>query len=207
MQAAENMVLGQTQKGGPAAVMQSAASVNERVGAVGHREATDIARNKGATGPLLKTKYFLSSHNFSSSSFFTPPTKWTLRSLGNVLNRDSITIGEALEATALSCGDKLVDQGDAVAIQAAEMRATGTNEITPGGVASMAHLLLILTLNLIMHDENKTTLCDVLADSTTRLPMDKAMTREDAEGVIGAKIRNKLDMSTTPSGVAASSQD
>lgn len=51
-----------------------------------------------------------------------------LRSSGNVLNRDSITIGEALEATALSCGDKPVDQGD----------AAGNNEITPGGVASMA---------------------------------------------------------------------
>ena len=49
MQAAENMVLRQIQKGGPAAVKQIAASVNERVGAAGHREATDIARNEGIT--------------------------------------------------------------------------------------------------------------------------------------------------------------
>ncbi|XP_075640408.1 LOW QUALITY PROTEIN: late embryogenesis abundant protein D-34 [Castanea sativa] len=127
-----------------------------------------------------------------------------LWSSGNVLNRDSITIGEALEATALSCGDKPVDQGDAVAIQAAEMRATGTNEITPGGVASMAQYSAADVNRRIMRDENKTTLCDVLADATARLPVDKAVTHEDAEGVIGAEIRNKLDMSSTPGGVAAS---
>lgn len=40
---------------------------------------------------------------------------------GKVLDRDAITIGEALEATALSVPDKPVDQGDAAAIQAAEM--------------------------------------------------------------------------------------
>lgn len=49
-QAAENMVLGQTQKGGPAAVMQSAAAVlNERIGAVRHRDVSDIARDQGIT--------------------------------------------------------------------------------------------------------------------------------------------------------------
>lgn len=34
--------------------------------------------------------------------------------------------------------------------------------------------------------------------------VDKAVTLEDAEGVIGAEIWNKLDMSTTPGGLAAS---
>lgn len=33
---------------------------------------------------------------------------------------------------------------------------------------------------------------------------DKAVTREDAEGVISAEKKNKRDMSTTPGGVAAS---
>ncbi|KAI9119961.1 hypothetical protein K1719_008930 [Acacia pycnantha] len=37
-----------------------------------------------------------------------------------------------------------------------------------------------------------------------KLPADKQVTREDAEGVIGAEIRNKPDMKTTPGGVAAS---
>lgn len=40
-------------------------------------------------------------------------------------------------------------------------------------------------------------------DATGRLQADKAVTREDAEGVIGAEIRNKPDMSTTIGGVAA----
>lgn len=37
-----------------------------------------------------------------------------------------------------------------------------------------------------------------------KLQADKVVTREDAEGVIGAELRNKLDMKTTPGGVAAS---
>ena len=37
---------------------------------------------------------------------------------GRIPDRDAITIGEALEATALSVPDKPVDQGDAAAIQA-----------------------------------------------------------------------------------------
>lgn len=42
-------------------------------------------------------------------------------------------------------------------------------------------------------------------DASGRLAADKAVTREDAEGVISAEIRNKYyDMSTTPGGVAAS---
>jgi hypothetical protein len=35
-----------------------------------------------------------------------------------------------------------------------------------------------------------------------KLGGDKAVTREDAEGVIGAELRNKADMRTTPGGVA-----
>ena len=46
MQSAENLVLGQTQKGGPAAVMQSAATVNRRAGLVSHDEA-DVAGDQG----------------------------------------------------------------------------------------------------------------------------------------------------------------
>ena len=42
-----------------------------------------------------------------------------------------------------------------------------------------------------------------LQDAIEKLPADKRVTREDAEAVIGAEIRNKLDMKTTPGGVAA----
>lgn len=47
MQSAENQVLGQIQKGGPAAVMESAAAKNERAGHVNHQAATKFARNQG----------------------------------------------------------------------------------------------------------------------------------------------------------------
>nr|AIA57964.1 late embryogenesis abundant protein 4 [Jatropha curcas] len=49
MQSAETRVFGQTQKGGAAASMQAAATVNERSGLVGHREATDAASERGVT--------------------------------------------------------------------------------------------------------------------------------------------------------------
>lgn len=49
MQAAENMVLGKTQKGGPASVMQSAAAANLQRGVVGRHEGTPIASEQGVT--------------------------------------------------------------------------------------------------------------------------------------------------------------
>lgn len=49
MQTAENMVLGKIQKGGPAAVMQSAASVNESRGVVSHYDVTSATGDQGVT--------------------------------------------------------------------------------------------------------------------------------------------------------------
>lgn len=49
MQSAEAAVMGQTQKGGPAATMQSAATRNERAGLVGHEDATVVAVEEGVT--------------------------------------------------------------------------------------------------------------------------------------------------------------
>ena len=49
-----------------------------------------------------------------------------LGSLGNVINRDVLTIGEALDATVHSCDDKPVNQGDVVVIQVAKVGATAT---------------------------------------------------------------------------------
>lgn len=85
-----------------------------------------------------------------------------MTSPASVLNKDAVTIGEALEATALSAGDKPVDQSDAAAIQAAEIRATRDNKIIPGGVAATAQSAATLNART-MPDENKTKLSDVLA--------------------------------------------
>ncbi|KAK6120850.1 hypothetical protein DH2020_045406 [Rehmannia glutinosa] len=109
--------------------------------------------------------------------------------------RGDITIGEALEATALTAGHRPVDYSDAAAIQAAEVRATGRTNIVPGGVAAAAQ------------DEDKTKLGDILSvihDASAKLPSDKAVTRRDAEGVIGAELRNDPNLCTRPGGVAAS---
>lgn len=49
MQSAENLVLGQTQKGGPAAVMQSAAALNERAGLVKPDDYSESPADKGVS--------------------------------------------------------------------------------------------------------------------------------------------------------------
>lgn len=49
MQSAETAVLGKTQKSGPAAVMQSAATVNVSAGLVTPGDVTDVAAREGVT--------------------------------------------------------------------------------------------------------------------------------------------------------------
>ncbi|XP_050383910.1 late embryogenesis abundant protein D-34-like [Argentina anserina] len=114
-----------------------------------------------------------------------------------------ITIGEALEATALTAGQKPVEWSDAAAIQAAEVRATGRTNIVPGGVAAAAQSAATLNARAT-RDEDKTKLADILADATSKLPADKPATRRDAEGVTGAEMRNDPYLTTHPTGVAAS---
>lgn len=74
---------------------------------------------------------------------------------------DAVTIGEALEATALSAGDKPVDQSDAAAIQAAEVRATGLGHLVPGGVGAEAQSAAVYNMQTV-REEEKATLGDVL---------------------------------------------
>ncbi|KAF9606225.1 hypothetical protein IFM89_023808 [Coptis chinensis] len=121
----------------------------------------------------------------------------------NIVIESKITIGEALEATALAAGDKPVDQGDVAAIQAAEVRATRRNVITPGGVGAMAQSAATMNAR-IDRDEVKTKLADVLTDASALLPDDKPVTRQDEEGIIGAELRNSPNLATHPGGVAAS---
>ncbi|KAJ9171981.1 hypothetical protein P3X46_015274 [Hevea brasiliensis] len=174
MQSAEKEVLGQTQKGGPASVMQSAANVNVRADLVDPDDASDAVVGQ-YVDPRLPAA-----------------------SPGSALG---ITIGEALQATAYSAtGDKPVDQSDAAAIKAVEVRAPRSNETPSTGIGAQAQSAADLNTRL-MNDESKTTLSDVLADATTKLPRDN----NDTEGMIGAELRNKPDvMRTTPGGVAAS---
>ncbi|XP_010674900.2 late embryogenesis abundant protein 47 [Beta vulgaris subsp. vulgaris] len=113
-----------------------------------------------------------------------------------------ITIGEALQATVLTAGQKAVDRSDAAAIQAAEVRATGQTNIMPGGLAATAQSAA--QINARSTTSKKITLADVLSDAASKLPKDRPVTRQDAEGVLGAEFRNNPNISTYPGGVAAS---
>ncbi|VFQ86206.1 unnamed protein product [Cuscuta campestris] len=211
MQAAENVTLGHCQKGGPAAVMQSAASHNARFAGVSPDDVTDVIRDPGisisqtnidgrpliveAIGPDVVGTYVREDNTRvrRERSPMGPPQ--------GVVS-DKITIGEALEATAISAGDKPVDQSDAAAIQAAEARATGLGEILPGGIGAEAQRAATRNAR-ITKDEFKTKLGDVLTDAKEKLVNDKGVTLEDAVGVVGAEARNKEGHTTRPGGVAA----
>lgn len=209
MQAAENLVLGKTQKGGPAAVMQSAAAKNEREGLVSHDKATTIARNEGVTvaeADIGGTRVIIEAVGDEVVGQYVQPSPIEpseVKAPASVVEEDGdeITIGEALEVTALSAGNKVVEQSDAAAIQAAEVRAAGVN--APGGVGAAAQSAATHNLRT-MADDDKVRLSDILSDASVKLPIDKPVTREDAEGIISAEIRNNPDMSTYPGGVAAS---
>nr|BAD86645.1 ECP31 protein [Daucus carota] len=204
MQAAENMVLGKTQKGGPASVMQSAAAANLQRGVVGRHEGTPIASEQGVTiseAEIAGTRIITEAVGGQVVGQYLEPGKFKMTSPAGALGSDSITIGEALETTALTAGDKPVDQSDAAAIQAAEVRASGYAH--PGGVAAAAQSAADYNART-MNVASKTKLGDVLADASIRLAEDKAVTREDAEGVVGAEVRNNPEMMTYPGGVASS---
>lgn len=82
---------------------------------------------------------------------------------GGERRRDSgMTIGQALEATARTAGNKPVDRSDAAAIQAAEARATRTNMVASGGVAAAAQAAADANAR-VTRDEDKIKLADVLS--------------------------------------------
>lgn len=132
---------------------------------------------------------------------FVEPTPFQKGEAGTI-QENAVTIGEALEAAAVSVGQKPVEQSDAAAIQAAEVRATGSNIISPGGLAAMAQSAAAYNAGC-GRDEDKVKLGDVLRDATAKLAADKAVTGEDAEGVANAEMRNSPGIKALR-GVAAS---
>ncbi|KAL4324741.1 hypothetical protein GQ457_11G010270 [Hibiscus cannabinus] len=114
-----------------------------------------------------------------------------------------ITIGEALEATALTAGKKAVDWSDVAAIQAAELRATGLTYILPGGVGAAAESAASLNAKATTEEE-KTKLSDILSNATDKLPSDRAATEADAEDVRAAELRNDPALTTHRGAVSAS---
>ncbi|CAN7046896.1 unnamed protein product [Brassica oleracea var. botrytis] len=211
MQAAETRVFGHTQKGGTAAVMQSAATANKRGGFVQQGDATDVAAEHGVTvaqtdvpGARVTTEFVGGQ---VVGQYVEPvPVGTTAATDAETLGlnlQSAITIGEALEAAVQTAGNKPVDQSDAAAIQAAEVRASGTSDIAPGGIAASARSAANHNAT-VDRDEDKIKLVDVLAGATGKLQADKAVTRQDAEGVVSAELRNNPYLTIHPGGVAAS---
>ncbi|KAK3200539.1 hypothetical protein Dsin_023954 [Dipteronia sinensis] len=209
MQTAENAMLGQTLSGGAAAAMQGAAARNERGGFVGHDQMDDAAVDGGVS--IIETQVpgrrIIREQvagqvvgQFSQPAPLAPTSAYEQPAMGG---RDGITIGEALEAAAITAGKKPVERSDAAAIQAAEVRATGRNKIMPGGIAAAAQSAATINARTT-RNEDKTKLADILTGATAKLPTDKQATRRDAEGVTGAEMRNDPMLTTHPMGVAAS---
>ncbi|KAJ4840005.1 hypothetical protein Tsubulata_048992 [Turnera subulata] len=204
MQAAEHQALGETPKGGPASAMQSAAKMNVGGGLLdpsscGSKvQGISVSERNEGQDRIITEKV----SGQVVAEFVEPRLPMTMP--GKALDPDAITIGEALEATAVSpAGNKPVDQGDAAAIQAAEARVTGLKEVLPGGLGAQAQSAANRNPRAT-RDEDKTTIGDVVADATMKLPADRAVTREDAEVVIEAEVRNKPGLRATAGGVARS---
>ncbi|PHU21879.1 Late embryogenesis abundant protein D-34 [Capsicum chinense] len=205
MQSAEAMVFGQTQKGGPASVMQAAAAKNERSGVVSHEDTTQVAGDEGVTVAETQVpgrRIVTESVAGQILGQYVEPLPVTAGAEGDVVEAP-MAIGEALAATALVAGEKPVEQSDAAAIRVAEARATGSSVVTPGGLTATAQSAASVNERLTQ-DVDKITLNYVLTGAPARLPADKAATRQDAEGVMEAEIRNNPSLTAYPGGVAAS---
>ncbi|CAN4093707.1 unnamed protein product [Withania somnifera] len=208
MQSAESIALGRVPRGGPASLMQSAASKNELIGVVAPDDMTDFARDQGVTVSHVEvggTRIVSESVGGEVVAQYIYPVggdeERAARYPTTGVQEEAVTVGEALEAVALKPeGDKPIEQSDAAAIQAAEARATGRSEVVPGGVGAEAQL----AASINARTDDKTTLGDVLTDATSKLIDDKPVKKEDAEGVVGAELRNKPELATNPGGVAAS---
>ncbi|KAK1373039.1 late embryogenesis abundant protein D-34-like [Heracleum sosnowskyi] len=202
MQAEENRVLGKTQKRGPASIMQSAAAVNLQRGVVD--EGATIAKDHGVSvseAEIAGRRIITEAVGGEVVGQYVEPGKVHMAFPAGVLANDAITIGDALENTARTAGDKPVDQSDVAAIQAAEVRASGFAHA--GGVTAIAQSVANIN-SRTMGVDNKIKLGEALGDASTRLEIDKAVTREDAEQVTEAEVRNNPDKLAHPGGVASS---
>uniref|UniRef100_A0ACD5WDU0 Uncharacterized protein n=1 Tax=Avena sativa TaxID=4498 RepID=A0ACD5WDU0_AVESA len=207
MQSAENMVFGETIKGGPAATMQSAAMRNERMGVVAHDQATDVTAEQGVSvsetrvpGGRIVTEFVAGQ---AVGQYLEPDDAAAAGAGGGRGDEAKVTIGEALEAAGYTAGTKPVERSDAAAIQAAEVRATGLDGNIPGGLAAQAQSAADANA-WASRGDYKATLGDVLSDATAKLAADKEVETDDAARVAFAETRNKQDVTARPGGVAAS---
>jgi len=185
MQSAETRAVGRSHKGGAAAIMQSAAEINERFGLVDRNRET-IATAEGMAVIETQVPGQVACTEFVAGQPVHSEIK-PVSAQHSVAASDAITIGQALESAAMKKGDKPIDSNDARAIQSAEKRATGNPLTQKGGLAATAQAAA--ELNPRVNDVGKTTLSNILLAASEDLPADKAVTREDAEKIMEAEAR------------------
>ncbi|KAH9682614.1 hypothetical protein WN943_028824 [Citrus x changshan-huyou] len=196
MQSAETAAFGSTQPGGQAEVMRSTARINERAGLVSRGDA---AADQGVT---ITGTEIPAGRIITESLDGQVVGQYVQVAAEATTQQGAITVGQALEATMQTIGDKPVELSDAAAIREAEMRATGSNIVTQGGYAASAQSAAAYNTGMI-GDEDKIKLRDVLAGASAALPA-KVVTRQDAEAVVNAERRNSPQLTTHPGGVAES---
>ncbi|KAK4801632.1 hypothetical protein SAY86_022119 [Trapa natans] len=152
--------------------MQSAATHNERTGLVGHRQVTGVTGEGVNITELHVPGSRIIIESISGQprvhacisrerQYMKPAQLQREEPAVTAAERSTITIGEALEAAALSMSHKPVDQGEVAAIQAAEVRSTGSTEIIHGGLAASAQSAAAHN-EQVVREEDKIKLFDIL---------------------------------------------
>ncbi|OIW06647.1 hypothetical protein TanjilG_04041 [Lupinus angustifolius] len=199
MQSAETHILGKTVPAGVAASMQSAATINQRDGLLGNR---DVTYNPGVTA----TQTHLPGRRIITESVAGQVVGQYVEATSQEEEEEDesnkITIGEAMEGTAHTVGEKAVEESDAAAIQAAEVRATRNHVIKAGGGVGASAESAAAYNTQCKRDEDKIKMRDIVSDAKTKLGEDKVATGEDAVCVTGAELRNNNTL--TPAGLSAS---
>uniref|UniRef100_A0A0D3GG90 SMP domain-containing protein n=1 Tax=Oryza barthii TaxID=65489 RepID=A0A0D3GG90_9ORYZ len=179
--------------------METAAAYNQAVGAVRPGQASDAATNQGIAvtqtsvpGGRIITEFVagqvVGQYSVADQAVEQDATK--------------ITVGEALEATALAAGERPVDRTDVEAIRAAEMAAQGSDVTMPGGLADQAQAAARSNADAD-RDDDKITVGDVLTDATAKLAGDKVAGAEDAAKVVQAETYSDAAARTRAGGVGA----
>jgi len=190
-----------------AVAMETAAAYNEAVGAVHSGQASDAATKQGITvtqtgvpGGRIVTE-FVAGQVVGQYSV-ADQTMMGQQEQQQFEEEDSskVTIGEAMEAAALSAGNRPVEEADAAAIRAAETQAQGAGGVVPGGLADQA--LAAASANAwAEREEDKITIEDLLTDATTKLADDKPADSEDAARVVQAEKCSDAGARTMAGGV------
>ena len=190
-----------------AVAMETAAAYNQAVGAVRPGQASEAATKQGITvtqtavpGGRIVTEFVAGQ----VVGQYSVADQAMMQQQQQQVEEDAskVTIGEAMEAAALSAGDRPLEEADAAAIRAAETQAQGADEVMPGGLADQAWAAASANA-WAERDEDKITVGDVLSDATTKLADDKPAEREDAARVVQAETYSDAGARTKAGGVGA----